>query len=300
MSVMAFRDVRRAYEAGRNVLDGVSFDVAAGEVVGLLGRNGAGKTTLVRLAMGMIAPQGGDVSLFGMDPRERPLDVKRRVGYVSEDQILPPFLTIGQVLQLHRDLFPDWDDLMADELLRRYDLGQGQRIKSLSKGQARQVALLCAVCHKPEVLILDEPAGGLDPAARRDFLETSIRLLNEAGSTILFSSHHMADVERMAGRVVMLHDGRVLLDDALDALQERFSLMVAPHAGSTPEEDVRARIAAHPDCLAVRDRLDGWHAVMRRAPDGARAASAELHLEGATATVLGLEELFIEIAEGQS
>lgn len=300
MSVLKFHDVRRAYVSGKNVLDGVSFDVNKGEVVGLLGRNGAGKTTLVRLAMGMIAPQGGEVSLFGMDPRSQPLAVKRRIGYVSEDQILPGFLAIGQVLQLHRELFPDWDDLMADELLRRYGLEHGRRIKTLSKGQARQVALLCAVCHKPEVLILDEPAGGLDPAARRDFLETSIRLLNESGSTILFSSHHMGDVERMAGRAVMLHDGKVLVDDDLDAMQERFSLLIVPHVDAGPEEDRRARLSAHPDCLAVRDRLDGWHIVIRRTPDGALAAAADLHFDNARATVLGLEELFIELAEGQS
>ena len=300
MSVMAFRDVRRAYEPGKDVLAGVSFEVEPGEVVGLLGRNGAGKTTLVRLAMGMIAPQHGDVRLFDMDPRRRPLEVKRRVGYVSEDQVLPSFLSIAQLVDLHRGLYPGWDDMMADELLQRYGLEGGKRIKNLSKGQARQVALVCAVCHKPELLVLDEPAGGLDPAARRDFLETSIRLLNEAGSTILFSSHHMSDVERMAGRVVMLHDGAVLVDDSLDDLQERFSLLILPHEGSGTEEDLRSRLAGHPDCLAVRDRLDGWHAVISRDPQGARALAGQLNLESSRATVLGLEELFIELAEGQS
>jgi ABC-2 type transport system ATP-binding protein len=299
MTVMNFDNVIRAYERGHNVLNGVSFSVNQGDVVGLLGRNGAGKTTLVRLAMGMIAPQHGDISLFEQDPRKDPVEIKRRVGYVSEDQILPGFLTIGQVVDLHRTLYSDWDDLMAEGLLSRYQLDPDKKIKTLSKGQARQVALMSAVCHKPELLILDEPAGGLDPAARRDFLETSIQLLNESGSTILFSSHHMSDVERMAGRVVMLHDGKVLIDDPLDNLRESVTLLIAPHSEGQPNGKHDA-LADHADVIAVRDRLDGWHALVRRPPAGAMDVARELHIEGAQTTVLGLEELFIELAEGQS
>lgn len=299
MSVMSFRGVRRAYEPGKDVLDGVDLDLAPGDVVGLLGRNGAGKTTLVRLALGMIEPQAGSVSVFGIDPRRDPVAIKRRLGYVSEDQTLPGFLKVGEVLDLHRTLFPDWDDLMARELLSRYKLDQDAKVKTLSKGQARQVALLGAVCHKPELLILDEPAGGLDPAARRDFLETSIRLLNEAGTTILFSSHHMSDVERMAERLVMLHDGRVLLDTSVDELREGAALLVVPH-GEGEGNGRRAALAAHPDVLAVRDRLDGWHAVVRRPAAAATAVADELGARGARAVSLGLEEMFIELAEGQS
>ena len=299
MTVMNLDNVIRAYERGHNVLNGVSFSVNQGDVVGLLGRNGAGKTTLVRLAMGMIAPQHGDISLFEQDPRKDPVEIKRRVGYVSEDQILPGFLTIGQVVDLHRTLYSDWDDLMAEGLLSRYQLDPDKKIKTLSKGQARQVALMSAVCHKPELLILDEPAGGLDPAARRDFLETSIQLLNESGSTILFSSHHMSDVERMADRVVMLHDGKVLIDDPLDNLRESVTLLIAPHSEDQPNGKHDA-LVDHTDVIAVRDRLDGWHALVRRPPAGAMDVARELHIEGAQTTVLGLEELFIELAEGQS
>jgi ABC-2 type transport system ATP-binding protein len=296
MTVLAFDDIHRAYRRGRNVLDGVSFDVQAGEVVGLLGRNGTGKTTLIRIAMGMIEAQRGSVRVFGRDPRRDPLAVKRRIGYVSEEQVLPGFTTIGDLIRLHRGLFPDWDDLMAEGLCDRYALGWNTRIKTLSKGQARQVALLCAVSHKPELLILDEPAGGLDPAARRDFLETSIQLLNEAGSTILFSSHHMSDVERMARRVVMLNDGKVLLDDSLDDLQENFAVAIVPHADGRA-----AALQALPECLGVRDRIEGLHAVLRLEPEAARGTvEGRLGIHGGRYSRLGLEEMFIEIAEGQS
>ncbi len=185
--VLEFENIVRSYTRGVPVLSGVTFALAPGEVVGLLGRNGAGKTTLIRIAMGMLYPHAGAVRVFGLSPIEHAVAVKRRVGYVAEDQVLPPGSSIAELTALHHYLFPRWDHGLEAELLERFGLKPEARIKSLSKGQARQVALLCAVCHRPELLILDEPAGGLDPAARREFLETSIQLLNREGSSILFS-----------------------------------------------------------------------------------------------------------------
>jgi ABC-2 type transport system ATP-binding protein len=296
MNPVAFEDVHRAYQRGIDVLHGISFDVAPGQVVGLLGRNGAGKTTLLRIAMGMLEAQQGSVRLFGLDPREKPIEVKRRVGYVSEDQILPPFLKVREVIDLHRGLFPTWDDELANQLATRFQLVAREKIGRLSKGQARQVALLCAIAHRPELLILDEPAGGLDPAARREFLETSIQLLNEAGSTILFSSHYMTDVERMADRVVLIHEGHLLLDRDLDLLREDHCVALVPHgAGLT-----RGRLLALPGCLGVRERSDSMHAVFGLAPRDAETLLArELEVTGANCRSVGLEEMFIELVGGQ-
>ena len=296
MSILAFDGIHRSYEDGDDVLAGVGFAVKKGEVVGLLGKNGAGKTTLIRIAMGMLEPQRGSVRVFGLDPREHPLDVKRRVGYVSEDQILPPFLTVAEVVDIHRGLFPSWDDSMSSELASRFGLSPQARIKKLSKGQARQVALMCAVSHRPELLLLDEPAGGLDPAARREFLETSIRLLNEEGTTILFSSHYMQDVERMAGRVVMLHEGSVLIDDELDTLREAHTLALVPAGAGVTREQVRG-IAG---CLGVRERSDGLHAVFALPPDEAcQRLKSELGAGDASCRSIALEDMFIELVGGQ-
>jgi ABC-2 type transport system ATP-binding protein len=296
MSVLAFEGLHRSYEGGDDVLAGVGFSVDKGEVVGLLGKNGAGKTTLIRIAMGMLEPQRGTAMVFGLDPREHPVEVKRRIGYVSEEQILPPFLTVGEVVDIHRGLFPSWDDRMSSELASRFELSPRARIKTLSKGQARQVALLCAVSHRPELLLLDEPAGGLDPAARREFLETSIQLLNEEGTTILFSSHYMQDVERMARRVVMLHDGLVLIDDELDALREAHTLALVPDSAGATREQVR-RLEG---CLGVRLRSDGIHAVFALPPDVACARiERELGIAGASCRSIALEDMFIELVGGQ-
>jgi ABC-2 type transport system ATP-binding protein len=297
MKIVEFENIHRAYRRGVDVLHGVTFAIEAEQVVGLLGRNGAGKTTLIRIAMGMIEPQQGSVRIFGLDPREKPVEVKRRIGYVAEDQILPPFLRVREALELHRELFPTWDERLAGELGERFRLPVHERIGRLSKGQARQVALLCAIAHRPELLILDEPAGGLDPAARREFLETSIALLNESGSTILFSSHYMTDVERMAGRVVMLHEGRRLLDEELDTLRERHCVALVPHGPGASRE----ALARLPGCLGVRERPDAFHAVFALAPADAQSAlERALGATGARCQAVGLEDMFIELAGGQS
>ncbi|MBN2172312.1 MAG: ABC transporter ATP-binding protein [Candidatus Krumholzibacteriota bacterium] len=296
MRTVEFHEITMAYRKGEPVLDGVGFAADGGDVIGLLGRNGAGKTTLLRIAMGMLAPQAGAVRLFGLDPREHPLAVKQRVGYVSEDQILPEFLKVAEVIAMHRQLFPSWDETLERRLCERFAVPPGARIRTLSKGQARQVALLCAVAHRPELLVLDEPAGGLDPAVRREFLETAIQLLNEEGTTILFSSHHMTDVERMAGRVVLLHDAAVLLDNPLDELREGFSLALVPVAAVDGE-----RLRAMPGCLGLREQGGAWRAIVREGPAACRERlAAELGVAEARCQSLPLEEMFIELVGGRS
>ncbi|MCP4574360.1 MAG: ABC transporter ATP-binding protein [bacterium] len=291
MNVLEVRDLNRGF-GGRTVLGNLGLTVESGEVVGLLGRNGAGKTTLIRLIMGMLAPNQGTVRVFGLDPRQDPVAVRRRIGFVAEDQELPAFMTVGRVLDLHRELFPDWQEEAADDLLARFELPVGRKISDLSRGQARQVALLCAVSHRPELLILDEPAGGLDPVARREFLETSIRLLNETGTTILFSSHHMGDVERMASRLVMIHETQKWIDSPLDDIREGYCLALVP-AGAVPA----ATMLALEDCLCVRERGPSLHAVFARdAESCTRELEKNLGLTEAACRPLSLEDMFLELA----
>jgi ABC-2 type transport system ATP-binding protein len=293
--IIEFNGVSRAYVDNVPVLNGISFTSDAGEVIGLLGKNGAGKTTLLHIAMGMLEAQDGQVQVFGLDPRRDTVAVKRRVGFVSEDQALPSFFTANQVLDVHRGLFPTWDESLARDVIARFDLPTDRKVGKMSKGQARQLALLCAVAHRPELLILDEPAGGLDPHARREFLETSIRLLNETGTTILFSSHHMNDVERMASRLLMLHDGQIWIDSDLDDIREGYCLALLPKDTSRASE----RLLAEPGCLCVRERPDAVRAVFEMGPE-----VCESHLRGVfdlgdiQCRPLPLEEMFIELAGG--
>jgi ABC-2 type transport system ATP-binding protein len=295
--VLEFRDIARSFVRGVPVLSDVSFSLGKEEVVALLGRNGSGKTTLIQIAMGMLFPHAGTVRVFGLSPTDHPVAVKRRIGYVAEDQVLPPDSTIPNVLAFHRYVFPTWDVALERQLLARFELdGNGSSISQLSKGQARQVALICAVAHRPELLILDEPAGGLDPAARREFLETSIQLLNREGTSILFSSHHMSDVERLGGRVVLLDEGKVRLNEELDMLREAYCLAIVPHF---PASD-RAIVERLPGCVQVRDVSDEWHAVFRGAPAEVHALLVDaIGLTNAQCVSLPLEELFVELVGGR-
>ena len=294
--VLEFDSVSKSFKHGVPALDKVSFGVAEGEVVGLIGRNGAGKTTLIRIAMGMVYPGDGAVRVFGVSPTEQPVAVKLRIGYVSEDQVLPARSNIGELIAFHRYLYPSWNEALQNQLLDRFGLTPDAKIRSLSKGQARQVALLCAVCHRPDLLILDEPAAGLDPAARREFLETSIQLLNREGTAILFSSHQMGDIERIGGRVVLLDKGTVRLDSEIASLAEDICIAMVPRYGVS---DVAA-IERIPGCLRARLVFDTWHAVVRGTPESAKhRVESALGISGVECVRVPLEELFIEMVGGE-
>lgn len=289
--VLELDGVSRSYQRNVPVLQDLSLRVQRDEVCAILGRNGTGKTTLMLLAMGLLRPDRGTVRVFGLSPIDSPLDVKRRIGYAGEQGILPADATIPELLALHRKVFPSWDRVLERELLDRFELsGVTRKISKLSRGQVQQASLLFAVSHRPELLLLDEPAAGLDPAARREFLETSIQLLNREGTAIVFSSHHMGDVERLGGRVVLLADGRVRLDADLDALREQHCLAVVPRSAIGG-----AALKALPNCVSVRAHLDEWHAIMRGTPFALQQQLAGLGLPNARCATMPLEELFVEL-----
>lgn len=298
-AVLEFTNISRSYKRGVSVLpvlNDVSFTVNQGEVVGLLGRNGAGKTTLIKIAMGLLYPDSGSVSVFGMSPTADPVAVKKRVGYVSENQELRGGSTIGELIAFHRCLFPVWDETLEKNLLDRFALGRKAKIEDLSKGQARQVALICALCHRPELLLFDEPAGGLDPVARREFLEASIHLLNDAGTTILFSSHHMPDVERIGGRVVMLDEHRVKLDREIDHVRESICMAIVPVSSMAAAGADAGVLQGVPGCLRVRKAHAEWHVIVEGTPELAHEKLTAMLGHDVHCIRLPLEELFIELA----
>jgi ABC-2 type transport system ATP-binding protein len=221
--------------------------------------------------------------------------MKSRVGFVSEDQVLPPAMKVKQVIGLHRELYPSWDAELEEQLRQRFRFSDRARVKTLSKGQARQLSLLCAVAHRPRLLILDEPAGGLDPAARREFLETSIDLLSDGGTSILFSSHYMTDVERMADRIVVLHDSRILIDAELGTLRESYVVAVLPVQPGPSVE----MIAASEPCLRIRESRGALRGVFKGDVEETRALLAgDLGIQDASVARVPLEELFVELLGG--
>jgi ABC-2 type transport system ATP-binding protein len=297
MAVLELEGIRRSYEGTPEALRGVSLSIEVGEVLGLIGRSGAGKTTLLRVAAGLLKPTRGAVTVFGMNPWQHPVEVKRRMGYVAESQAVPPRLSAAALIAMHRQLYPTWDRQLERTLLTRLSIPISKSIGALSKGEARKVLLLCAIAHRPELLILDEPAGGLDPIARREFLELSIELLADSGSTILFSSHHMTDVERIAGRLVVIERGEKLIDSELAAFQQEHCVAVLPAAPAPEIEQLRGVSGF----VRSRARGSSLYAVFRRDPSELRSELHDrLHLPDVAISRLSLEEMFVAFVGAES
>src|SRR5438034_3340314 len=201
-------------------LDSVSLSMPRGAVYGLVGANGAGKTTLIKHLLGLLRAERGSVRVFGLDPVADPVGVLSRVGYLSEENDLPGWMRVDELIRYSRAFYPGWDDAYAEELRRTFALDPAAKIRTLSKGQKARAGLLLALAHRPELLVLDEPSSGLDPIVRRDILGAVIRTIAHEGRTVLFSSHLLEEVERVADHVTMIHQGKIVLSAPLDDIRE--------------------------------------------------------------------------------
>ncbi len=217
--VVSVTDLTRRFGA-KAALDSVSLELTRGVVYGLVGVNGAGKTTLIRHLLGLLKAESGSVRVFGLDPVEDPVGVLSRIGYLSEENDLPEWMSVAELIRYSRAFYPKWDDAYAEELRRAFALDPGAKIKTLSKGQKARAGLLIALAYRPELLVLDEPSSGLDPIVRRDILGAVIRTVADEGRTVLFSSHLLDEVEQVADHVTMISHGRIVLSARLDELRE--------------------------------------------------------------------------------
>jgi ABC-2 type transport system ATP-binding protein len=219
-------------------LDDVSLTVPRGSVFGLVGENGAGKTTLIKHILGLLRAEAGSVHVFGLDPVRDCVGVLSKIGYLSEENDLPGWMRVTEFLSYMRAFYPNWDNGYAAELQKAFDLDPHGRLRNLSKGQRARVSLVAAVAHRPDLLVLDEPSSGLDPIVRRDILGAIIRTIADQGRTVLFSSHLLDEVERVADHVAMLHRGHVLFCAGLDDIKEthhRLTLRFETDRASAPQ-----------------------------------------------------------------
>jgi ABC-2 type transport system ATP-binding protein len=217
--IAELRRVTRRF-GNKTALDEVSLTVPRGGVFGLIGGNGAGKTTLIKHLLGLLKAQSGTVLVFGLDPVQNPVGTLGRIGYLSEDRDLPNWMRVGELMRYTQAFFPNWDERYAEELREAFDLDAKAKVKELSRGQRARAGLLVALAHRPELLILDEPSSGLDPVVRRDILGAIIRTIADEGRTVLFSSHLLDEVERVADRVAIIHQGRIVLTAAMDEIKD--------------------------------------------------------------------------------
>ena len=218
-SVITVSGLTRCF-GSKTALDSVSLSLPRGAVYGLVGANGAGKTTLIKHILGLLRAQSGSVRVFDLDPVADPVAVLSRIGYLSEENDLPGWMRVDELIRYSRAFYPDWDDAYAEELRQTFALDPAAKIRTLSKGQKARAGLLVALSHRPELLVLDEPSSGLDPIVRRDILGAVIRTIADEGRTVLFSSHLLEEVEEVADHVTMISEGRIALSAPLEAIRE--------------------------------------------------------------------------------
>src|SRR5438128_479577 len=240
-SVVAIAGLTRRF-GPKVALDNVSLTVSRGLVFGLVGANGAGKTTLIKHVLGLLRAAAGSVRVFDRDPVADPKSVLVRIGYLSEENDLPGWMRVDELLRYTQAFYPNWDQDYAADLRRSFELDPAARIKQLSKGQRARAGLLIALAYRPELLVLDEPSSGLDPIVRRDIMEAIIRAIAEEGRTVLFSSHLLHEVERVADRVAMIDKGRIVIDAPLDEIKETHRCLTIRFAEAQPRPPVLAGV----------------------------------------------------------
>lgn len=218
-SVIEISELTRQFGAA-TVLSAINLSLPRGAVYGLVGANGAGKTTLIKHVLGLLRAESGSVRIFGLDPVADPVGVLSRIGYLSEENDLPGWMRVDELIRYSRAFYPAWDDAYAEQLRQAFALDATARINTLSKGQKARAGLLVALAYRPELLVLDEPSSGLDPIVRRDILGAILRTIAGEGRTVLFSSHLLEEVEQVADHVTMISHGKIVLSAPLDAIKE--------------------------------------------------------------------------------
>lgn len=300
-ALIVLKDLHKRH--GKTIaLNGLTLTVPEGAIFALLGPNGCGKTTTIKLLLGMSRADAGSGTVFGLriDDEQQSVAIRQRTGFVSETKELFQQMDVQTTIRLVRSLYPHWDSALEQRLRAEFALTSNKKTSALSKGMRAKLALLVACCRGADLLVLDEPTDGLDPAAAEQLLETLVGMVAETGLTVLLSSHHLHEVERVADGVAIMRDGVVALQGELDELRARVRRVDVRFALDTSA----VGMAAHADApLVVPDGTTMIHSAMsseggslllRGETDEVAAQYAE---RGATVSVhaVPLRELFLTL-----
>lgn len=215
-NILELQNVHKKYKGF--VLDGISLNLPKGFILGLIGPNGSGKTTTIKILMNIVKRNGGDVRVFGLDPRENAKRIKNKVGYLGEEQYFYGNKTVAWTGNFVSAFYDNWDTNIFQELLTRFGISRTKKTKELSKGMKVRFSLALALAHHPELLILDEPTAGLDPVIRREVLELLRKKSKSEGKSVIISSHITDDIMRTADLVAFLIGGKIVLTSEKDEL----------------------------------------------------------------------------------
>lgn len=274
-----------------DVLKKVTLEVQAGQTFAFLGRNAAGKTTTIRMLLGLMRPDRGTIQVLGLDPTRDALAVRRRVGYLAEDQAMFGWMTVEQIVSFMAPFYSTWDQTLAMQFVRQFELPPRSRIKHLSKGQNVRLGLVLALAHRPQLVILDDPALGLDPIMRREFNRDLITHLQGEGRTVFYSSHLLYEVEPIADAVAILDRGVIVKQAATETLRDQVKRIIFPIAAYD-------RLDQLLQVLDVRQNADEIAVTI----DNADKATALLRASGVPHRVidLNLDEIFEAYVAGQT
>jgi ABC-2 type transport system ATP-binding protein len=277
---------------GRNfgkteALNDINLNLERGVVYGLVGANGAGKTTLIKHLLGLLRCQQGSVRVFGEDPVRNPQSVLSHIGYLSEERDIPDWMTIAEFCDYVHAFHQRWDEDYANELLQTFSLARDKRVNELSRGMRAQLALIGAVAHKPDLLVLDEPSSGLDAIVRKDILNAVIRTISEEGRTVLFSSHLLEEVERLSDHVVMIQKGRIIMNESLEQLGQ------SHHVSELRFTEAHSRLPPFANVLKSSGEGRSWNVLHSNTPDQLSASLQAVDAELVSSRNASLEEIFI-------
>ena len=274
------------------VLDGLTLSVRRGEVFGFLGRNGAGKSTAIRMIMGITKSDAGAIEIFGQPLHTNLIGTRQRIGYVAQDQNMYPWMTPKAISRFVRGFYPQWDESRYRHLLGDFGLPPKRRIGTFSGGMKAKLALTLALATRPELLILDEPTAGMDPVARREFLDLVREQTAKDGATTFFSTHLIDEIEAIADRIGIVESGRTVYEGELDPLRNSiatWSIDVNQYnSGSLPGEFARR----YQRVLFEGERRGRWTITLQFAEES--LASHEIILDpGWKHEQMSLEDVFI-------
>jgi ABC-2 type transport system ATP-binding protein len=272
---------------------GVDLRVPRGTVFGLLGVNGAGKSTVIKMIVGHLRPTAGRILVLGRTLEEDLVEIRRRVAYVSENRYLYEWMTVAESIRFTRAFHDTWDDQKTAELLRRFSLPPEKKVRQLSRGNRARLCLLLALSYNPELIILDEPTSGLDPIVRRDFIENIVAEISEEGKTVLFSSHIVEEVERVADYVGIINDGELLLVNTVEEIKASYKRVRYATNGARPE------VAGVPGLLAVENGRHEQILTVHDFGDETLRALAERGVASPEVLPISLEDIFVDTVRSE-
>lgn len=230
MNVIAFKDVKKQFPKNGFTLDLQHLFIEEGYVTGLVGENGAGKSTTLKLLMGFLYADEGQIQVFGKPARDCGADLRAQIGYIGEETGYLDQAELRNLADMIKPFYPSWDNAYFNELMERFSLNPESRHKTLSKGQKKQFAIAMALSHHPRLLLLDEPTANLDPLVRDEILDLLFEKLEKEGITICFSTHITSDLDKIADRLLFLHKGKLFLEGDKDELLDGHAIVKGSEA----------------------------------------------------------------------